>query len=332
MFDVFLRYDSSLLVEINAHSLFSKWFSESGKLVMKLFEQVRRPQPDPMNRLISWVTGVRSSRRWEYISARVSRRGGIHIHVSIQQSRRARRRGASRERRLDVFGRFEEEKECLSLEHIESCRYDWFGKSLRTTNHCLIMFLASKAFRDRLDMQIFLGPPNLVARYTTVCSDAFCYCFMWWNGADMRSFDLVSRSSWIAALSSRKGSFRAIKTIIPAWSLRMGCMPVISRSTSRCRAIAWQAKASRMSLPRPNRRFRRMPTKPTPWKRFYTLSQSCQRYEWIHILIYQIPSPGYRLAGIQRPKAEKAAPASPRHVHQEIEGMMMAQEYGISRY
>jgi hypothetical protein len=28
------------LVEINSHSLFSKWFSESGKLVQKLFSQV----------------------------------------------------------------------------------------------------------------------------------------------------------------------------------------------------------------------------------------------------------------------------------------------------
>jgi len=35
-------------VEINAHSLFSKWFSESGKLVSKVFakigELVRAPQ------------------------------------------------------------------------------------------------------------------------------------------------------------------------------------------------------------------------------------------------------------------------------------------------
>ena len=34
------RYTSGLLLEINSHSLFSKWFSESGKLVMKLFDQI----------------------------------------------------------------------------------------------------------------------------------------------------------------------------------------------------------------------------------------------------------------------------------------------------
>ncbi|VDM45902.1 unnamed protein product [Toxocara canis] len=34
------RYKQSVLVEINSHSLFSKWFSESGKLVQKMFDQV----------------------------------------------------------------------------------------------------------------------------------------------------------------------------------------------------------------------------------------------------------------------------------------------------
>ena len=34
------RYDHARLLEINAHSLFSKWFSESGKLVQALFGNV----------------------------------------------------------------------------------------------------------------------------------------------------------------------------------------------------------------------------------------------------------------------------------------------------
>lgn len=33
------RYPHCQLVSINAHSLFSKWFSESGKLVLKLFQR-----------------------------------------------------------------------------------------------------------------------------------------------------------------------------------------------------------------------------------------------------------------------------------------------------
>ena len=44
VFDVVLllfdRYPRGLLVEINSHSLFSKWFSESGKLVMKMFQKI----------------------------------------------------------------------------------------------------------------------------------------------------------------------------------------------------------------------------------------------------------------------------------------------------
>lgn len=35
------RYPNGILLEINAHSLFSKWFSESGKLVMRLFQHIR---------------------------------------------------------------------------------------------------------------------------------------------------------------------------------------------------------------------------------------------------------------------------------------------------
>ena len=34
------RYEHGKLVEINSHSLFSKWFSESGKLVQRLFAAV----------------------------------------------------------------------------------------------------------------------------------------------------------------------------------------------------------------------------------------------------------------------------------------------------
>ncbi|CAH2041907.1 unnamed protein product, partial [Iphiclides podalirius] len=35
------RFPRARLLEINAHGLFSKWFSESGKLVAKLFERIR---------------------------------------------------------------------------------------------------------------------------------------------------------------------------------------------------------------------------------------------------------------------------------------------------
>jgi SpoVK/Ycf46/Vps4 family AAA+-type ATPase len=34
------KYSHGVLLEVNSHSLFSKWFSESGKLVMKLFAHI----------------------------------------------------------------------------------------------------------------------------------------------------------------------------------------------------------------------------------------------------------------------------------------------------
>lgn len=36
------RYtQGGVLIEVNAHSLFSKWFSESGKLVSRLFAKIQ---------------------------------------------------------------------------------------------------------------------------------------------------------------------------------------------------------------------------------------------------------------------------------------------------
>lgn len=35
-----LRFEITRLLEINAHSLFSRWFSESGKLVQRLFSHI----------------------------------------------------------------------------------------------------------------------------------------------------------------------------------------------------------------------------------------------------------------------------------------------------
>lgn len=41
------RYDYGQLVEVNSHSLFSKWFSESGKLVQKMFNKILELVEDP---------------------------------------------------------------------------------------------------------------------------------------------------------------------------------------------------------------------------------------------------------------------------------------------
>lgn len=64
-----IRYSSGKLVEINSHSLFSKWFSESGKLVQRLFSRVTEMMEDESCFVVvligepSWaLAGSRTSR------------------------------------------------------------------------------------------------------------------------------------------------------------------------------------------------------------------------------------------------------------------------------
>ncbi|KAM7360614.1 pachytene checkpoint 2 protein [Cochliomyia hominivorax] len=48
------------LIEINSHSLFSKWFSESGKLVMRLFGKIKEIIADPHNLVCVLIDEVES--------------------------------------------------------------------------------------------------------------------------------------------------------------------------------------------------------------------------------------------------------------------------------
>ncbi|KAJ6221159.1 hypothetical protein RDWZM_006971 [Blomia tropicalis] len=54
------HYSQAQLIEINSHSLFSKWFSESGKLVMKLFDGIREFAEDSKNLLFVLIDEVES--------------------------------------------------------------------------------------------------------------------------------------------------------------------------------------------------------------------------------------------------------------------------------
>ncbi|XP_055855805.1 pachytene checkpoint protein 2 homolog [Episyrphus balteatus] len=53
-------YKFTHLIEINSHSLFSKWFSESGKLVMKLFTKVREIIAQPKSLVCVLIDEVES--------------------------------------------------------------------------------------------------------------------------------------------------------------------------------------------------------------------------------------------------------------------------------
>ena len=54
------RFTEFELVEINAHSLFSKWFSESGKMVTELFTRIRQLLKNPARFLCILIDEVES--------------------------------------------------------------------------------------------------------------------------------------------------------------------------------------------------------------------------------------------------------------------------------
>ena len=57
------RYPHGKLIEINSHSLFSKWFSESGKLVQKLFATVTEMVEDESGFVVVLI-GTWLARQW----------------------------------------------------------------------------------------------------------------------------------------------------------------------------------------------------------------------------------------------------------------------------
>jgi SpoVK/Ycf46/Vps4 family AAA+-type ATPase len=54
------RFSSGMLLEVNSHSLFSKWFSESGKLVMKLFSHISEIAEDEQCMVVVLIDEVES--------------------------------------------------------------------------------------------------------------------------------------------------------------------------------------------------------------------------------------------------------------------------------
>jgi predicted DNA-binding ribbon-helix-helix protein len=131
------RYSGGVLLEVNSHSLFSKWFSESGKLVMKLFDHIHEIAEDEecfVAVLIDEVESITASRS----NASRSNEPGDAVRVvnAVLTSLDALRR------RPNVL-------------------------VLCTSN---MVDSIDPAFRDRVDLQIYLGPPPLRARYHILLS------------------------------------------------------------------------------------------------------------------------------------------------------------------
>jgi hypothetical protein len=90
-------YQSGRLIEINSHSLFSKWFSESGKLVQRLFAQVTEMVDDEgcfvvvlIGALLTFPSSsIRSSKGEKQVLTRIGHRHGFTDEVESLTAARA---------------------------------------------------------------------------------------------------------------------------------------------------------------------------------------------------------------------------------------------------
>ncbi|XP_069700266.1 pachytene checkpoint protein 2 homolog [Periplaneta americana] len=126
------RYTHGELIEINSHSLFSKWFSESGKLVMKMFAKIQEYIEDPDALVCILIDEVES-----LTHARQSALSGTEPSDSLRVVNAV----------LTEIDRFRRFPNVLVL----------------TTSN--ITNAIDVAFVDRADIKQYIGPPSVYAIY-----------------------------------------------------------------------------------------------------------------------------------------------------------------------
>ncbi|MFH4978493.1 hypothetical protein AB6A40_005202 [Gnathostoma spinigerum] len=131
------RYIRSVFVEINSHSLFSKWFSESGKLVLKMFDQIEELAEDGRTLVFVLIDEVES--------LSMARSGAFN-----------RNEPADAIRAVNAL-----------LTQIDRIRRLSNVLVLTTSN---ISKMLDEAFIDRADLCRYIGQPSLRAVYSILLS------------------------------------------------------------------------------------------------------------------------------------------------------------------
>ncbi|KAF2293267.1 hypothetical protein GH714_040636 [Hevea brasiliensis] len=126
------RYPQCQLVEVNAHSLFSKWFSESGKLVAKLFQKIQEMVEEENNLVFVLIDEVES----------------------LAAARKAALSGSEPSDSIRVVNAL--------LTQMDKLKCSPNVIILTTSN---ITAAIDIAFVDRADIKAYVGPPTLEARY-----------------------------------------------------------------------------------------------------------------------------------------------------------------------
>ncbi|KAK2663656.1 hypothetical protein Ddye_002230 [Dipteronia dyeriana] len=126
------RYPQSQLIEVNAHSLFSKWFSESGKLVAKLFQKIQEMVEEETNLVFVLIDEVES----------------------LAAARKAALSGSEPSDSIRVVNAL-----LTQMDKLKSAP----NVIILTTSN--ITAAIDIAFVDRADIKAYVGPPTLQARY-----------------------------------------------------------------------------------------------------------------------------------------------------------------------
>jgi len=126
------RYNQGLLLEINSHSLFSRWFSESGKLVQKLFSKITEQAEDEDSLVCVLIDEVES-----LTAARKASVAGSEPSDAIRSVNAL----------LTQIDKLRERPNVLII----------------TTSN--ITEAIDLAFVDRADIKQYIGPPSVAARY-----------------------------------------------------------------------------------------------------------------------------------------------------------------------
>ncbi|KAL6281040.1 hypothetical protein ACE6H2_017921 [Prunus campanulata] len=126
------RYPQCQLIEVNAHSLFSKWFSESGKLVAKLFQKIQEMVEEENNLVFVLIDEVES----------------------LAAARKAALSGSEPSDSIRVVNAL-----LTQLDKLKSAP----NVIILTTSN--ITAAIDIAFVDRADIKAYVGPPTLQARY-----------------------------------------------------------------------------------------------------------------------------------------------------------------------
>ncbi|CAL5372765.1 unnamed protein product [Camellia sinensis] len=126
------RYPQCQLVEVNAHSLFSKWFSESGKLVAKLFQKIQEMVEEENNLVFVLIDEVES----------------------LAAARKAALSGSEPSDSIRVVNAL-----LTQMDKLKSAT----NVIILTTSN--ITAAIDIAFVDRADIKAYVGPPTLQARY-----------------------------------------------------------------------------------------------------------------------------------------------------------------------